>query len=257
MITSKIIMRQLFSILLLFLVSGNLFAQQCKVIPDSLQGTYTGGCKNGLANGQGTVIGVNSYTGRFKNGYPDGTGKYIWKNGSWYDGKWKKGVYEGKGTLHLVGPDSTSREFAGFWHEGTFVGTQSKPYIINSMTNRVSQVSIHTGHGSALGDIIITVYDILNDAPTLDAPNAGKRSNTLPKQKLTDIQVQSGTFTNMVTDDRSSNYNNIYKLYGVVYPIHLLLTFQTEQVDFEIFEKGKWDIFVQLENMKSDMLSIQ
>jgi len=250
-------MRQLFSVLLLLLVSSKPFAQQCKVIPDSLQGLYTGSCKNGLAHGQGTANGLNSYTGRFKNGYPDGAGKYIWKNGSWYDGNWKKGVYEGKGTLHLVGPDSTSREFAGFWHEGTFMGTQSKPYVINSMTNRVSQVSIHTGHGSTQGDIIITVYDILNAAPTLDAPNAGKKSATLPKQKLTDIQVQAGNFTNMVTDDHSSNYNNIYKLYGVVYPIRLVLTFQTEQVDLEIFEKGKWDIFVQLENMKSDMPNIQ
>ena len=101
----------------------------------------------------------------------------------------------------------------------------------------------------ALGDIIITVYDIINSAPTLDAPNAGKKGGTIPKQTLTDIQIQAGSFTNMVTDDRSSNYNNIYKLFGVVYPLRLILYFGTEQVDLEIFEKGKWDIFVKLEKM--------
>ena len=72
---------------------------------DSLQGTYKGTCKNGLANGHGTAIGIDSYTGQFLNGYPEGNGKYTWKNGSWYDGAWKKGVDDGKGTLHLIGSD--------------------------------------------------------------------------------------------------------------------------------------------------------
>jgi hypothetical protein len=226
-------------------------AQPCKVKPDSLQGNYSGNCKNGIANGQGTATGVDSYSGHFKDGYPDGTGRYTWKNGSWYDGEWKKGVYDGKGTLHLIGPDKTNREFSGMWHEGNFLGSESKPYVIYSMSGKISEVSIHRGHESTQGDIIITVYDILNSAPTLDAPNnANGRGALIPKQKLTDIQTKSGTFTNMVTDDQSSHYNNMYKLLGVVYPIHLILTFQTEQVDLEIFEKGKWDVFVKLENMK-------
>ena len=154
----------------------------------------------------------------------------------------------GKGTLHLIGSDNVSREYAGFWHEGIFLGTESKAYVIYSLTGKVSEVSIHSGHGSTPGDIIITVYDILNGAGTLDSPNG----SFLPKQKLTDIQVLAGNFTKMVTDVQSSQMNNIYELFGVLYPIRLLLTFQTEQVDLEIFDKGKWDIFVKLEIMKSE-----
>ena len=46
--------------------------------------------------------------------------------------------------------------------------------------------------------------------------------------------------------------NNIYELFGVVYPIRLVMTFQTEQADIEIFEKGKWDVFIKLEIMNSE-----
>ena len=237
-----------FFLLLLLLVTIKPFAQPCKVMADSLQGKYTGGCKDGLASGQGTALGIGEYTGHFKEGYQDGTGKYSWKNGSWYEGHWKKGRYEGEGTLHLIGLDNISRDYAGFWHEGIFQGTAYRPYAINSMTGKISEVSIHQGHGTSPGDIIITLYDILNGAGTLDAPNGA----FLPKQKMTNIQILEGNFTKMVTDVQSSQMNNIYELFGVVYPIRLVLTFQTEQADLEIFEKGKWDVFIKLEIMNSE-----
>ncbi len=242
-------MKQLSSILILVFFVVRLLAQQCKVMPDSLQGHYSGKCKNGLANGRGTATGVDSYTGQFKDGLPDGSGKYTWKNGNWYDGEWKSGHYEGKGTLHLNGSDKAKKEFAGFWHEGIYLGTEQKPYIVNLMTNKVSEVTINKGRGSTTGDIIISVYDIINSAATFNAPN----STFLPKQKLTNIQILAGNFTNMVNDEESSHYNNIYKLYGVEYPIRLVLNFDQEQVDFEIFEKGKWDIHVKLEKMSQDV----
>ena len=55
-----------------------LFSQNCFVAVDSLKGQYTGDCKNGKANGTGTVKGIDSYAGSFKNGYPNGVGTYTW-----------------------------------------------------------------------------------------------------------------------------------------------------------------------------------
>lgn len=60
------------SILLLF--SFVSFSQRqtsnCKVIPQNLQGTYEGDCKNRLAHGEGLAIGKETYEGSFKEGIP-------------------------------------------------------------------------------------------------------------------------------------------------------------------------------------------
>jgi hypothetical protein len=239
-------MKQIFLVLFLFL--NKLIAQNCKVKIDSLEGSYVGQCDNGLADGQGTATGTDNYIGKFKKGYPEGKGKYIWKNGSWYDGSWKKGLYDGEGELHLVATDrNASRDFSGFWKKGKFIGVQSQPYKINSMTNRISDVSFRKNSNSQLNELVISVYDILNGASTMNTPN----KLFIPKQKLTGIQISAGSFTNKVDDEESSPYNNMYKLRGVVYPIRLLLYFETDMLDVEIFEKGNWNLNVRLENMRN------
>ena len=73
-----------------FFFTTGLLSQSCAVSVEALKGQYTGGCKNGKAEGTGTAAGIDSYTGSFKNGYPDGQGKYTWRNGDWYDGFGKK-----------------------------------------------------------------------------------------------------------------------------------------------------------------------
>jgi hypothetical protein len=42
-----------------------------------LVGSYIGGCKNGLANGNGEANGAYHYKGAFKDGMPNGTGSII------------------------------------------------------------------------------------------------------------------------------------------------------------------------------------
>src|SRR5664279_1389178 len=94
--------RLLLSHIVSFFFLTHTFAQPCEVNIDSLKGQYSGDCKKGKAEGQGTATGIDSYTGSFKNGYPEGQGKYTWKNGNWYEGEWKKGLYEGQGTLSVA-----------------------------------------------------------------------------------------------------------------------------------------------------------
>src|SRR5688572_10292771 len=94
-------MKHLLFFTLLIMAFNTVSAQEdCKVLVDSLKGTYTGECKNGKANGNGKAVGIHTYDGEFKNGLPEGKGKYTWSNGDYYYGSWKKGQKDGKGELH-------------------------------------------------------------------------------------------------------------------------------------------------------------
>ncbi|HKJ45049.1 MAG TPA: hypothetical protein VJ991_04390 [Balneolales bacterium] len=99
--------------------------QPCKVLMKELQGTYTGGCKKGLANGNGKAIGTDTYQGHFKKGYPDGKGTYTWASGAQYKGKWEKGKQNGLGSFTITKNDS-SRVKKGYWVDGKYAG-KNKP----------------------------------------------------------------------------------------------------------------------------------
>ena len=95
-------MKQVFISLLVICSAQVLSAQNpdCKVLLDSIKGTYAGECSNGKASGSGKAVGAHTYEGEFKGGLPEGKGKYTWANGDYYYGSWKKGLKEGKGELH-------------------------------------------------------------------------------------------------------------------------------------------------------------
>ena len=129
------------TLLLLFLViSVNSVSAQnadCKVLLDSLKGTYEGDCSNGKASGKGKAVGVATYDGDFKNGLPDGKGKYTWPNGDFYYGSWKKGLKEGKGEIHRT-VNGTETLITGFWKKDNYKGQFEEPYKIMNMSNLVS-----------------------------------------------------------------------------------------------------------------------
>ena len=69
----------------------------CKVLLESISGSYDGGCKDGLAHGRGFAEGKDKYKGRFRLGVPDGSGIYYFRNGDYYHGAFKNGKKNGKG----------------------------------------------------------------------------------------------------------------------------------------------------------------
>lgn len=100
--------------------------QPCIVKVAAISGTYTGDCKNGLADGRGTAQGTDKYYGQFRKGVPDGKGTYVWADGTYFEGIWKNGLKEGKGKM--VYKDST---LTGFWKMDKFVGEKLiSPYKI-------------------------------------------------------------------------------------------------------------------------------
>lgn len=128
---------------ILFFSGVNIYAQQinCKVIKADISGSYSGGCKNGLAQGKGIAEGVDRYEGQFYKGMPEGKGTYKWANGTYYEGQWKNGLREGRGKM--VYGDSV---VIGYWKDDKYVGEKFiPPFKITSSLNVIRYTIMKTG----------------------------------------------------------------------------------------------------------------
>ncbi|MDZ7635507.1 MAG: hypothetical protein U5L72_14175 [Bacteroidales bacterium] len=104
--------------------------ENCKVLLPQIADSYTGTCKNGLADGKGEAFGTDQYNGEFKKGLPEGKGVYIWQAGDKYDGSWKKGLREGQG-IYTFKSEGRDTVISGIWKEDRYIGTtEVKPYQI-------------------------------------------------------------------------------------------------------------------------------
>lgn len=73
-------------------------AAKCTVHDPELQGQYTGGCKDGLAQGDGEAEGIARYKGQFRAGHKHGRGVKTWPTGDRYDGQFVNDRKHGLGT---------------------------------------------------------------------------------------------------------------------------------------------------------------
>src|SRR5678809_868245 len=85
--------------IVLLLLSFTAYSQTCEVDKESLKGTYVGDGKKNKAHGKGKAVGIDTYEGEFKNGIPDGQGTYTWNNKNVFEGKYLKGLREGRGKM--------------------------------------------------------------------------------------------------------------------------------------------------------------
>jgi hypothetical protein len=148
----------------IFMAGSYLFAQQggCKVLVQNLSGTYQGGCRKGLASGDGVAQGIDRYEGKFVRGLPDGKGRYTWAGGEIYEGEWKNGFREGRGKM--VYRDSVVN---GYWSNDKYLGkTLIPPYrIISSMS--VSRATIMKTIGTIDG-VMIRIMRGGTDNPAIE-----------------------------------------------------------------------------------------
>jgi hypothetical protein len=239
--------KNIFIFLVLFFAELNIQSQDCLVVADSLKGKYEGGCRNGKAYGKGNAKGVDSYEGDFVNGYPDGEGKYTWKSGSWYDGQWKKGKFNGSGTLHRAEINiNDSNNLTGYWKEGMYIGKYENPYLIRLLTNEFEEVNVKKLKSGK--DITVTVKSTTGGALSL-----GTISGLIqvPKCKLTAVMLQNGNFERRTDDESTSSITNRYLFHNVDYPFCAIFVFengnlQSERMQVEIFESAGWNIDVKL-----------
>jgi hypothetical protein len=80
---------------------------------------YEGTVKEGWAEGKGTLIREGGrYSGDWKRSMQDGNGRFDAPDGSWYEGQWKEGQPHGSGQYQT--PDG--RLITGTWVDGVFEG---------------------------------------------------------------------------------------------------------------------------------------
>jgi hypothetical protein len=90
---------------------------QCKVYDPELQDKYMGGCKDGLAQGEGEATGLAHYRGEFSAGRKHGRGIKRWPSGNRYEGGFVNDFKEGKGTFTWGGGTQWAGEkYTGDYH---------------------------------------------------------------------------------------------------------------------------------------------
>lgn len=109
-----------FTFSLFAFTSHSALAAECKVLDPELQGFYEGGCKHGLAEGEGLARGTAEYQGEFHKGMKHGKGVKTWAWGDRYEGGFAHDRRNGKG-MYVWGARSP---WAGERYVGNFVADQ-------------------------------------------------------------------------------------------------------------------------------------
>lgn len=213
--------------LFLVLISGNIvYSQQndCKVLKPEISVSYTGGCKNGLADGKGVARGIDYYEGQFKKGLPAGNGTYKWADGTYYEGHWEAGLREGSGKM--VYRDST---VTGYWKDDVYAGEKLIPPYEVKRTMSVTRSNIIKSVG-AVDEVRIRILQGGSDNKTVS--------------NLT-ISSSSGD------EYRSSN---IYGLEKVHFPLDVKVRYTSRTqfgssqftviFDFRLNEPGVWEVTI-------------
>ncbi len=149
-------MKTIFLILVNILVINSIASSQdsCKVLMPTIAGHYEGGCKKGLAQGDGKATGTDAYEGHFKKGYPDGKGTYTWANGDYYSGTWDKGFRDGSGEMHTK-IEKKDTVLSGLWEKDKYMGP--KP-IMPKVTRNVSVSRYSFTRTGDENQIVIKIY---------------------------------------------------------------------------------------------------
>ena len=226
-----------YTIIILFFLSVNMQAQNCKVAIEAISGKYEGECKKDKAEGLGKSVGIDTYEGQFKGGLPEGLGKYIYKNGNWFEGQWSHGKKEGMGKM-LYKLNNSDSLINGFWKKDVYVGKYEKPYIIHYKTVHITRLTCQR-QNNALHQIEITV-----DSETGGMPERIGGSNLVPKPEITDITVNVGNYERKM--ENSIGKKIVYTLQEVTFPFRAVFTMGNESLDLEILEDGKWLVDVRL-----------
>lgn len=219
-----------------FLNFSFLYAQQdpsfCKVTWKELAGTYTGDCKNGLADGNGDAKGFHHYTGSFKGGMPNGTGVYYYSDSMYYNGNFQDGIKEGKGEMHYLRKAMPDSIIKGYWSGGEYRG---KKYITYSFTTSEQFDQNQLSPSSGSGNTVTIEIGTTSGSPNGIGPNG---------YVLLLRDVVSPTSSILKT---LSKYESAFKSYAtfeiVSFPCKLFGTLSDGQTfDLELYKAANWKI---------------
>jgi hypothetical protein len=226
-------MKQFILFFLMMVIINHSWAQNadCKVSLKSIEGTYEGECVKGKANGKGKAMGIDSYEGDFKNGLPEGQGKYVWKDGRYFVGQFKKGNKEGKGDMYnpsAIGSDSL---ISGYWKKDKYVGEFEKAYELISSTSNVQR---------ALVDFIDTKGDYIT-LYVHQISNVTNSNQPLAIPFISNIVTLKGTFYTQNTQKLSNM--SITTIQKVTFPFKAIFYISNnEQVQILFNNYGSYTV---------------
>jgi len=223
-------MKKSLVLLVLLLFSATFFtgAQECKVLVKNLEGSYTGDCKKGLAQGKGMAQGVDRYEGSFKKGYPQGKGTYTWSTGEVYTGEWNMGLRDGYGK-YMFRSNNRDTVLDGMWKNDKYIGPKPIPPKITQKQNIISANFRRVGDGDKLS---ITF----------------SQAGAVRTDMIDDLSVSGSS---------GSPYNsgNIFMYQNISFPFTCRITYKgwnklkTVQFDcileFTIAQPGTWELKVE------------
>ena len=225
----------LIPILIIALTASATAQQACEVKLKSIQGTYTGACENGLANGQGKSVGTDQYEGTFKNGYPDSAGMYTWKDGHYFVGNFKKGNKEGAGKMYYESASGNDSIITGFWKKDKYIGEYENPYTVHYQSSGVSNVKCNLITNKSQ-DIDIEVHQLNSFTTTAN-------SGMLPF--ITDIIIKTGSFYTKNLQVLSNS--SVTHIQGVVFPFRAQFILNNGEIAEVIFnEAGGYSVNIDI-----------
>jgi hypothetical protein len=196
----------------------------CIVKLPGISGTYSGGCKNGLAEGRGVAQGTDKYYGQFNDGLPEGKGTYTWADGTYYEGQWKNGLKDGKGKM--VYKDST---VSGYWKYDKYVGEKLIPSYQITRSISVARSSFTRLPGA-------------NNYVTIKLVRGGNEN-----ADISDFSIAYSSGTEYYLGTSIGIQNAIFPL-NVVIRFRAWNNFQTAQYDvlfeFVINEPATWNVVI-------------
>jgi hypothetical protein len=221
------------------LLTSSLMAQEvskaCKVSITYLQGSYTGECRNGLANGKGEAKGAQYYSGTFKDGVPHGEGTWHYNDAIYYTGHFQDGIKEGKGEIHFRKPSGDS-VVKGYWSGDEYRGKRYLTYKATGL-NKFDQADVIPTEQS--GNSIT-----FETTTTTGAPNGAPMflNSTGTVITIRDLIISEGVQMWKVSDFASANKWSV--TYGVSkFPLKLLCTFSNnERIELELYKSADWKI---------------
>ncbi len=230
-------MKQILLFFICIFMLNNAYTQKadCKVLLDSLKGSYAGECKNGKANGTGKAIGVNTYEGEFKNGLPEGKGKYTWSSGNFYYGAWKNGKKDGKGEMHEF-DNGNATLVKGYWKKDIYKGEYENPYVITNVTSEIGRVLV-TKMSTDESTITITVEG-------LKTATSFSSSTFQTSTVMTSHQVTRGIYISKSSNANTNREITVFR--GIEFPFRCTFNFGSSMIEIEFFEHGAWDVFVPI-----------
>jgi len=223
--------------IVLLLLSFTAYSQTCEVDKASLKGTYVGDCKKNKAHGKGKAVGIDTYEGEFKNGIPDGQGTYTWNNKNVFEGKYLKGLREGRGKMIMKRDGAQDSVIEGFWKKDAYIGKNEKPWIVHNKTGSVRDVEVEYTP-DPLARIKIVVSNTTGGAQTSSGA-------TMPRYTVDYVQVLKGHYERL-TSLESHLKSTETTIIEVIFPFRIKLTIGTEEVELEFFESGSYTVSISI-----------